>query len=376
MAEAREKQLEAEKLWASSGGRIDNLNERIRQLEEENKMHHREIRHLKHLFRIQNDLEDFIDAEYKEYVPMTVVSVQECEPVSSRSDQMSQTEAQKLHLLQSQVNLNIVRLDLVRTSIQNLSREEERVQSVCDKLMENGEGDCGVKREVGLFLADVQKTKAELVSQLEEGEHTLMKHQKELADMEKEYEIPSEISVRTHTDLIAKMKAIIENQKIEQARKLREQKIKHSREIDDMSDRMQKLNVKHMEEVEKLKGLLRKKMFEIHKREQLHKKLRGQIRVMENYQARNMNATVSVEQCRKIVRAIIGEARILRDIADEKESVVQQVEQEAERKMDIKNTNTTKKDNKGMKGKGNKNKKKKIPGKAPSCLLPIHSATF
>ena len=43
-----------------------------------------------------------------------------------------------------------------------------------------------------------------------------------------------------------------------------------------------------------------------------------------------MNATVSVEQCRKIVRSIIGEARILKKIADEREDEVPIWEQNKE----------------------------------------------
>ena len=206
---------------------------------------------------------------------------------------------------------------------------------------------------------------------MDDGERDLLLHEKELADREKEHEIPAEITVWTHTDLVGKLKATIENMKRAHSHKMREQKLKHDKEVDGMIDRIQKMNQKHMEDVEKLKGTIRKKMFEIQKREQLHKKLRGQIRVMENYQSRNMNATISVDQCRKIVRAIIGEARILRDIADEREAVVQQAEEEAERKLAEKAENKGKggKKGKGKKGKGNKGKKKKIPGKCGSTAL-------
>ena len=366
MAEAREKQLAAEALWATSGGRIDDLKSRISELESINRDHKREIRHLKHFYKIQNDLEGFVEEEYKEHVPMVVATINGSELESARSVKVSQTEQQKFHLLQSQVSLNMVRLDLIRTSIQNLSREEKRVQEVSEAIGKAKEGEIepGLKKDVANFLGEITKTRSQLETQLEDGEQELALHEKELAAKEKEHEVPAEITVQTHTDLISKLRTTIENIKRSHARKLREQKLKHEKEIDEMIDRIQKMNQKHMEDVEKLKGTIKKKMFEIHKREQLHKKLRGQIRVMENYQSRNMNATISVEQCRKIVRAIIGEARILRDIADERDIVVQQAEEEAERKMEQgNNKGKGGKKGKGKKGKGNKGRKKKIPGK-------------
>ena len=90
-------------------------------------------------------------------------------------------------------------------------------------------------------------------------------------------------------------------------------------------------------------------VYQIHEREQLHKRLRKQITVLENYQAENMNATVSIDQCRKIVRNIIGEARILKHMADEREDVVPLWEQEKE---DEKKEEEEKKKKKKKKKKG------------------------
>ena len=56
------------------------------------------------------------------------------------------------------------------------------------------------------------------------------------------------------------------------------------------------MNLRHLEEVAHLRGRIKQKMMEIYRREMLHKKLRKQINVLCNYQAKNMNATVSVEQ--------------------------------------------------------------------------------
>ena len=60
------------------------------------------------------------------------------------------------------------------------------------------------------------------------------------------------------------------------------------------------MNSQHLEEVAHLRGRIRQKMMEIYRRETLHKKLRKQIIVLCNYQAKNMNATVSVEQVSEI----------------------------------------------------------------------------
>ena len=362
MADMREKQRTAESLWATSGDRIDHLKARVEELQDMNRAHLQEIRHLKHFQKIQNDMEEFLENEYKEHLPVTKgkshVSKESSGPVVT----VTPTDLHKFYLLQSQVSFNLVRLDLIQTSIQNLGREEKRVQHVHD-VMEKGpaeEIDSTVIKDVKDFLSEIQKTKKQLETQLRDGEDDLAFQEKQLETKENEFQIESEINVRTDVDLIPKLKAIIDNIKIAHARKLREKQVNHEKEIDKMIDRIQKLNQKHMEDVEKLRGTIRKKMFEIHKREQLHKKLRSQIRVMENYQARNMNSTVSVEQCRRIVRAIIGEARILRNIANEKESVMQQAAEEAERKMGTKSKGVT---GAGKKGTGSKGKKRKIPGK-------------
>lgn len=166
-------------------------------------------------------------------------------------------------------------------------------------------------------LQELRREKKTLELNIRELEMELTSRRKQATEME-----PSAAPgpcEEVHEPISTRIKKLSETMRKSHKKELRDCQYRNMLQIQEMERKMEILRAAHMEEAERLKARIRQKMNDIHRREQLHKRLKHQIRTMVNYQAKNMNATVSIEECRRIVRAIIQEARLLRAMAEERE---------------------------------------------------------
>ena len=135
IALAKQIKEESEALVKGMEDKIDTLKGRIRELESLNTDHRLEIRKLKHYLKQQNDLDEFIQEEMSEFLPPSMGEKQDTK-LSNKTQKRVQDLSQKLRvqLLQSQVNIKVIRLDLVRATIQHINSEDKRINDLKNML--------------------------------------------------------------------------------------------------------------------------------------------------------------------------------------------------------------------------------------------------
>lgn len=298
---------------------IESLKSHLREAQSLNKEQRAELRRLKYLHRQQYDLNRYLDKEYQLLMPEEFVN-NTSRNGSTRFSASTPPEMLRVRLLQSQINLHVLKLDLLRTSLRHLESEESRVQELHQeaKRLDNAKPKSAeaVGRELKVFTIEMKTVREQLEQQLNDGELDLQERQKQLSLAHEEENIIHEIPVNPRADLTAKLQAVIEKMKWTEKRKIGDLAEIHNKEIFGYEQNIENIHKQHEAEVFKLKEQIRQKMHEIHEKEKLHKRLRHQINVVTRNHAKNMNVTVSVEECRKIVRGVIRDARRLKTIAD------------------------------------------------------------
>ena len=373
---AEEQQQVAAEKENQTQEQIENLTTRVRELEKLNKEHREELRRLKHLGKQQNDLNDYLEKEYNEFIPeeMKDTNVERQENNLALGD-INPTDILKIRLLESKINVQLLKLDLTKTSIKHVEGEEARVQRLMETT-QTPEGTLPISTTGGAFQDDLQDFSGEMATireqleqQLKDGEDDLLAKQQELVLLG-EHNVSTVIKTDTYTDLVAKLEGVIENMRVAQSIKITEIGEYHSKECEQYIRTMDGMNQKHRDDIERLRARIRQKMSEIHRREHLHRRMRHQIGIIARYHAKNMNSSVPVDVCRKIVRGIIRETRKLREIAEgtdeqqrELAEIAEQQQQQQQQQQSGTNPenqdNTKNKENTSPKPKEKKKKKKK-----------------
>lgn len=204
-------------------------------------------------------------------------------------------EKLSFQLLQSQVNVQIIKMDLAKANVIHLNKEEKRLQELkstlqlktkelerqksnLDRQMSNlsrsksnlsrtrfnlrsaavrkkssivppksrkvstdsrGDGKADetheprIGKEIKEFVLEIKRTKKVLEQQLKEGERDLMRKEKELDMKEKEFNTARDYKINTYSDLTTKLKGVIENMKKLYSSKQSDMMRKHDKEINE-----------------------------------------------------------------------------------------------------------------------------------------------
>ena len=232
-----------------------------------------------------------------------------------------ETVLTSLRMNQTQLNLLANKVYYMQLSIQSYDKEENRIKIILDQ-----EGhEKAYRNDMKKLLADVKKEKKQLKDQLVLLERELYQREAEVMIMRKESlgvgTTPADVQFykTQHDSLISQMTNLLGHIKFLHGEDMKEEERRREKIIADYIQHIQDLKNKHIEECGKLKLKIRTKIAEINDREKILNRLKKQINTMVNYHAKNMNATIPVEECRKITRSMIGEARKLKAIAEEKD---------------------------------------------------------
>ena len=224
----------------------------------------------------------------------------------------------RIQILVGQTNLLADKQIHLQLQLPHIQAEERRLQ----RLVNQGDLEKPILLEFKRALAEVRKARQSVQQEILNGDKETKVKEKALHDLRKKaHGVPDTpaISGDGAATLVIKLKALLQRFTGIQAKEMKELEERHEIEISKMVQHVQELNNKHVNEESRLRGRIKGKMTELNKREHLHRRLKNQINVMTRYHAKNMNATIPVEQCRQIVRSLIGEARKLAYIAEERD---------------------------------------------------------
>ncbi len=240
---AREKVIAADSRVVRVEQRMEEFKSRIKDLEAINKDHRAEIRRLRHYDKQQGDLDNFLKEDLKEYLPVTASKVQNTEVEKEAAEKVDATDMLRVRLLESQVNLQMIKLDLIRTSLKHLEGEERTLQELSKTAQtmneQAGKSSSKINMEVRGFSSELKKVKKGLEQQFREGEKELAIREKELSEKEREFNVSTEIRVETYADLVSKLQTVITNIKKENVKKIRDLEVKHDKEINEFMIRLQ-----------------------------------------------------------------------------------------------------------------------------------------
>ena len=172
------------------------------------------------------------------------------------------------------------------------------------------------------LLIDTQKEKQSIKEELTEEEKEIVAKEHEIEILRQEIlgkSMTPEYQPEGHSSLRTKMLQLLDD--LNKLHELHVQRInvRHFKEINTMKEHISEINYAHNKDKEALKWRMRVKMGELHRREMLHRRMKHTILVLCRYNAKNLNATVTIEDARKVVRGIIGDARKLRKMVDQAE---------------------------------------------------------
>ena len=204
-------------------------------------------------------------------------------------------EKLSFQLLQSQVNVQVIKMDLTRANVIHLNKEEKRLQDLKSTLQlkakelerqksnldrqksnlsrtksnlsrtrsnlrsgalrkkssivppksrkvsteSKGDGradesdESRIAREIKEFVLEIKRSKKVLEQQLKEDERDLMRKEKELDMKEKEFNTARDYKINTYSDLTTKLKGVIENMKKLYSSKQSDMMRKHDKEINE-----------------------------------------------------------------------------------------------------------------------------------------------
>ena len=125
-------------------------------------------------------------------------------------------------------------------------------------------------KELKSLLHETRKERKTLAQQLVEGEQTIAERELEINDLRNNIlKIPrTPLAKREpHESLTHSLNILLEQIRLENKKKLNNAYAHHDKEVAKLMKHIQDINKKHMEEVIHLKGRIRGKMNEVHRRE-------------------------------------------------------------------------------------------------------------
>ena len=214
-----------------------------------------------------------------------IIRKEEAKPELAMQDHMS------FQLLQSQVNVQVIKMDLARANIIHLNKEERRLQELKAALQQKAkelerqksnldrqksnlsrtmsnlsrtrstlrsgvvrkkssvvqprsrkvstESKAGeseetkIAKELREFTQEVKRSKKVLEQQMKENERDLIRTEKELDMREKQLNAARDYKINTYSDLTTKMKCVIENLKKQHSSKHSDMMRKHDKEMNE-----------------------------------------------------------------------------------------------------------------------------------------------
>ena len=319
----------------NSVSKIESLNARNAEMEELVRNKEIEMKVLKHFRFEMEDLEKYLDKEYSEALELFKKSkkaTEEAEVEDLPTDHQLMFLQSQIKLLTNKFYHSLVSKDIIEHEELELQKLQNRAPNLKLDEMSRSSAKNGKKNtreltfmkedsEIDTVLVHIRKEKLKLHKDLRDLTSLLDEKKVQLHKREKDLKLVNkgDNDTNLHATLREKLQEVTEQLKKSYLEKLRDSKQRHEAEQNLLIQRMRDMNDRHYHEVEKYKNRVRNKIMEINKKETLFRKLKNQITVLERYEAKNMNATVPVEECRKIVRSMIGDARILKAIAEDRE---------------------------------------------------------
>ena len=266
--------------------------------------------------------------------------------------------------------MSVNKLYYVQDHMENLNYLERRLHSFVGKPTDVFDKDTLQDlHNLKTLLVDTKKEKNTMMKELTEEETEILEKEQEIQKLRQEIlgkANTPDVGTMGHTSLRTRMIKLLDEIAKLHEKRIEEINIKHVKEIHVLNDHISDIIFAHNKDKEVLKWRMRVKMGELHRREMLHRRMKHLIMVLCRYHAKNMNATVTVEQCRKIVRGIIGESRKLRKMVDEAEMLEKNPggtgppteEEEEKERLEREKQERAQQEKENMKG-GNKKKMKR-----------------
>ncbi|ELT87060.1 hypothetical protein CAPTEDRAFT_222838 [Capitella teleta] len=291
-----------------------------------------EVRRLKHFRMELEDTTLFISQKGKEYGIKKQENLIQRMPTQSNFT-TGKALVLRLRLLLSQVNLMVNKLYYTQKEMEHLENEEKKlVVTIKMNTM-----DYETHKEAKKVLAETRKEKKLIAQQISEGENEMFRKEKEIQAIRTELfgiAATPDFGYGGEPDSLKnRMCLLLCGVRDKYKAEMRGIHDRYGQEIAGIRQQMRDMEKRFQQEFVKQKIKHRQKMMEVHKVEMLHKRMRNQINALTRYHAKNMNATQSVEQCRKVVREIIGDARKLKRIADEKDRKEEDLTEEEKEKL-------------------------------------------
>lgn len=235
----------------------------------------------------------------------------------------SDTILTDLRLNQTQLNVSANKVYYMLVSLQTVESEEKRVTKILEA--NDPTKDKAYRSDMRKLLIDLRHERKQLKEDLNEQERLLMAKENYVKSVRREVlglgTTPADVTFykAQHDSLVSQMQKVLDHIKAMHQQDLEKAEERRQETIKDFEEQILDIRNKNIEEQGKLRLKIRTKISEINDREKILNRLKKQITTMANYASKNMNAQATVDECRKITRSMIGEARKLKAIAEEKD---------------------------------------------------------
>ena len=229
-----------------------------------------------------------------------------------------------LRLNQTQLNVLANKVYYMLVALQTVETEEKRLTSLLDAGGEPTK-DKAYRQDMRKIVTELRHERKQLKEQLAENERQLFVKEGYVKSVRRDIlglgTTPADVTFykTQHDSLVSHLQKVLDHIKAMHQKDLAKAEERRQDTIKDFLEQIQNIKNKNVEEQGKLRLKIRTKISEINDREKILNRLKKQITTMANYASKNMNAQATVEECRKITRSMIGEARKLKAIAEEKD---------------------------------------------------------